>query len=458
MSNLRIFAANILSGNCEDLMEHEEFNINAIKSAPLSSEARSTISGAIATSELVKLAETKLNERSTSAANPAQFTEIKSILQELKSEVDVETYQRANPDPLDAIPEGGTVRLGRRLGQGQTAVYEATVTDSEGNAHEVAVKPFKIKHYENGIYVGSIPATGARNQEARAIEHLRAANVLHPNDLVSKADGLRVIATPKVMEDGTIVMEKIPGMDVEKAIYSEDPSLSPFANGYVDDPQQAISRTAGILYGLNSLHENGLVHHDIKSGNLMITGNQSEFSLRLIDVGTVAPIGDPSPGTDTDWAPPEFVYGRTTAHPSDDMYRFATTLPVLLFGRAGRNLQSDFWNSRAGEFAVMRKRQSKDRLHSYVFQKLNQTNQAMQTATGTSYPNEVMQRFAGIMVDCLSADPSKRPTAEQVFLGVQNMGFSDWNAEPTTYTVERPALTTQEAEIQGQFWWINGMN
>jgi hypothetical protein len=152
--------------------------------------------------------------------------------------VDVEKYRRANPDPLYAIPAEGTVTLCGQLGKGQTAVYSATFTDSTEKIYEIAAKPYiRDPGVINRTY----------EQEVRAIQNLRNANVLRSDDLVSKVDGLRVVVTPKVLADGTIIMEKIHGMDAAKATRSTDPTQSPFANGYVDDPQKAVKRIAGLL-------------------------------------------------------------------------------------------------------------------------------------------------------------------------------------------------------------------
>jgi serine/threonine protein kinase len=82
-------------------------------------------------------------------------------------------------------------------------------------------------------------------------------------------------------------------------------------------------------------------------------------------------------------------------------------------------------------------------------------NIAMKEATGKKYPPEVLERLAHMTADCLAMDPSKRPTAEHVLLGLQNMGLSDWGEANPTYNIGSvPELTREQAEIREQFPWI----
>jgi serine/threonine protein kinase len=331
-------------------------------------------------------------------------------------------------------------------------------------------------------------------------------------------------------------MEKIQGMNGAKAACSTDSSQSPFANGYIDDPQEQTRRILGLLVSLNSLHKLGLVHHDIKLENYMIekrelpqeeievkvearvrqmtgiTGEEKdltegnkqtlneakeraranlkpedlyEFHIRIIDMGTLTPIGEESPSSDGKWAPPEDYNDDNKAIPADDMYRFATTLPVLLFGKAGNDLQKIFQESTDGQFAEMRKgqdeksakinseiffigqifpetisliglslieyiEQHRDELYTqkgreieakiqqlmqpmttedtcqFMFKQLQAINEKMKITTGQFYPEPVLMEFAEIMTFCLSEDPTQRPTAESVLRKVTHLSLSNW--------------------------------
>jgi serine/threonine protein kinase len=242
----------------------------------------------------------------------------------------------------------------------------------------------------------------------------------------------------------------------------------------------------------------------------------------------LTPKGEKSPFTDINWLPPEYSFGcELAADPSDDMYRLATTLSVLLFGQAGSDLQGIFENSKVGWFARMRKGQDKasaqknaemffiDQIYpeikplvleysqliiqcdisfkmdnftrianlqtqleafikqhnkelynqkgreiekkmrqlmqpmtpketcQYLFERFQTINNQMRTDTGQSYPEPVLMEFAEIMTDCLSEDPTQRPTAATVFRKVTHLAFSNWQCDATgkyktenTYRIE----------------------
>jgi serine/threonine protein kinase len=88
-------------------------------------------------------------------------------------------------------------------------------------------------------------------------------------------------------------------------------------------------------------------------------------------------------------------------------------------------------------------------------------NQAMYQATGQFYPEPVLQRLAAMTADCLSMDPSRRPSAEQVLLALQNMGLSSWQSgQYNIQDVPEPEPGSEQARIQEEnlrkFPWIYG--
>jgi hypothetical protein len=91
--------------------------------------------------------------------------------------------------------------------------------------------------------------------------------------------GLPVVVVPILQVDGeTVIQERIHGLDSLAAILrktgtDEKPnisSLSIFRNGFVDHPQAAIKRVAGLVFGLRALHWAGKVQHHLKLENIMI--------------------------------------------------------------------------------------------------------------------------------------------------------------------------------------------
>jgi hypothetical protein len=95
-----------------------------------------------------------------------------------------------------------------------------------------------------------------------------------------------------------------------------------------------------------------------------------------------------------------------------------------------------------------------------IREKFQELNDAMQRATGNSYPPEVLERLVRMTADCLSMDPKARPTADQLQLALQDMGLADWVGRSyTIQEVPQPDMGTEigreQARIQRQFQWIN---
>ncbi|MDR1366629.1 MAG: hypothetical protein LBJ13_01835 [Puniceicoccales bacterium] len=101
------------------------------------------------------------------------------------------------------------------------------------------------------------------------------------------------------------------------------------------------------------------------------------------------------------------------------------------------------------------KRNAHAKIRQHILSQFQPMNMAMEEATGKKYPPEVLGRLAHMIADCLAMDPSKRPTAEHVLLGLQNMGLSEW--ERGKYNIDlgqTQTLTLGQQDIRKQFPWI----
>jgi hypothetical protein len=143
-------------------------------------------------------------------------------------------------------------------------------------------------------------------------------------------------------------------------------------------------------------------------------------------------------------------------------------LPALLFGQQGIVLSRIFNIPELGkpsEFVelVRKNENNPEFIRKHILTKFKKMNDTMLNDTQKSYPEPVLERLAAMTADCLSMDPVSRPTAEQLLLGLQNMGLSDWRTEdankkpltPTYTYMPQPQPGSPEAQIQGEFWWIN---
>jgi eukaryotic-like serine/threonine-protein kinase len=200
---------------------------------------------------------------------------------------------------------GGRYQLLRRIGAGgMGVVFLAHDTVLE---RDVAVK---VLHR----HLAADAATGARfRREARAV-----AGLSHPN-IVPVFDG--------GSDDGSpfMVMELIQGASLRDVLVAE---------GRLD-PDTTTHLLRQILDALDHAHGSGVVHHDLKPENVLVTGRGlvkvADFGLAraLSDAGT----SDDGPLVGTpQYLAPERVLGRA-AGPRSDLYSAGILTFELLTGR-----------------------------------------------------------------------------------------------------------------------------
>jgi serine/threonine protein kinase len=138
-----------------------------------------------------------------------------------------------------------------KLGEGgMGVVYKAKDTRLE---RIVAIK-FLPRHI----------ATNAEERERFKIEAKAAAALNHPNIAT-------IHAIEEVDEELFIVMEYIEGQELSKKVNSEQLSVN-----------SIINIVTQIADGLQAAHEKGIIHRDIKPGNVMLTGKNL---VKIMDFG-----------------------------------------------------------------------------------------------------------------------------------------------------------------------------
>ena len=200
---------------------------------------------------------------------------------------------------------GGRYRLVELLGQGGMAtIYRAT--DSE-LGRDVAVKVLHPEYGHDPDFVARF------RQEAHA-----AASLSHPG-IVGVYDFGTDDAGPY------LVMELVDGEDLAALIRRNGPL----------PPRQAARLVAEVARALDAAHERGIVHRDVKPGNIMLTSNGR---VKVTDFGIARAWADARltlPGTtlgSVHYFSPEQALGEP-ATAASDIYSLGIVLFELLTGR-----------------------------------------------------------------------------------------------------------------------------
>ncbi len=152
-------------------------------------------------------------------------------------------------------------------------------------------------------------------------EALHAASLTHPGIA-------RVYDYGEVVGDGTplayLVMEMVPGIPLSQVLARTGRLSVPFA----------VSLLIQIADALQAAHEMGLVHRDVKPGNLLVT---ADYHVKITDFG-IARATDAAPMTDVGqisgtpryMSPEQAAGGEAT--PASDVYSLAIVAYELLVG------------------------------------------------------------------------------------------------------------------------------
>src|SRR5664279_1536333 len=120
--------------------------------------------------------------------------------------------------------------------------------------------------------------------------------------------------------------------------FVDGPSLQQHVRRYGPLAGDALDRLAvGTLTALITIHSAGLVHHDVKPGNVLLGPDGP----RVVDFGIAAPVGTSSPGASSEqgvlgtpafMAPEQLGPGETT--PAADLFAWASTMTFAATGRS----------------------------------------------------------------------------------------------------------------------------
>ncbi len=148
--------------------------------------------------------------------------------------------------------------------------------------------------------------------------------------LQAKLDSAFLVRAYDAGLDGTthyLVTEYIPGMDLRRLIKAKGPLPQ----------EQAASIIMQAAYGLEYAHQQGMVHRDVKPGNILVT---PEGLAKVSDVGLAAftanLIDDPRAGKivgTADYLSPEQIRTPLAVGPTSDVYSLGCTLYYTVCGK-----------------------------------------------------------------------------------------------------------------------------
>ena len=165
-------------------------------------------------------------------------------------------------------------------------------------------------------------ARDRRYLERFRIEATAAARIDHPN-VVAVHDFGEVDGSPY------LVMQYVEGVDLERLVAREGPLA----------PRRALALLAQIADGLDAAHAMGVVHRDVKPGNMLVVGEPGSERALLTDFGlakqlTATPAGKSELfGGTLEYAAPEQLGGKEV-DPRTDVYSLGCVLLFMVTGTA----------------------------------------------------------------------------------------------------------------------------
>ena len=182
----------------------------------------------------------------------------------------------------------------------------------------------------------------------------RLAQLLHEAVTVAKFSHPNIVAVYDVEDSDDaayIAMEFVDGVSLDRFLI----------RGQALPVDQAALLGAGIARGLAAAHDHGIVHRDVKPGNVLLGRNGA---IKVTDFGVAGPA--PRPGEKTrvvfgtpGYMPPECVEARSQPSAVGDLFSLGVILYECLSGAplfTGKNAHQALMRTAAGDVPPLRRR------------------------------------------------------------------------------------------------------
>ncbi len=189
---------------------------------------------------------------------------------------------------------------------------------------EIARGAAGVVHRARDLVGGEMVAVKVLHTESAA-EPTMAAAFLDEAEVLSELDHPGIVRPRDLIINGdlmALVMELVEGVDLRRSLNENGPM----------SPQRAATVVSELAQVLAVIHEAGIVHGDVKPGNIMLPSNGGP--VRLIDFGVARRIASPDGPTHgtPDYAAPELINGEPSSAKTD-VYGVGLVLFEALCGR-----------------------------------------------------------------------------------------------------------------------------
>lgn len=374
---------------------------------------------------------------------------------------------------LPQLPTKGKIAKGDQIGAGgQGTVCKGKLESQDDETTDIIIKEAKMDLEESLEKETDI--------SQKLIENAKRG-LKDENNLVSDYAGLHSVSLQHKINNQH-VQRLINGSNGNDSIRkpidgTEDKRIELYNSdiGYPNDPSQALNLACEFLAAIHSLHQQGIVHGDIKLENIMISYDKNDkcYHCAVIDLGEAGETQkDEISGLSYNSAP-EAMYGRLLS-PAMDIFAVGTVLCELLFGdreityfdNNGKEQKEQQWfgifnkssrNVFKGNYKIYTEysysEKKPKKADKFLKEKLQEANK--KSDGNDLYPPAIYKAIEDLIVNMCALDPNKRPSIELCLAKLTDIMLCDPDVTPKPMVV---GTTSQAIDLVADLNELNEKN